>query len=317
MFAESLVGFSPRPAFQVLRREPHALRVRVSRAALEPLCEGHFPGDPIVPGAHLFALASDAGALLSSRRSDSLCTKRIGEVTQNEPVNAQFRQIVRPDHDIEIELCSYPIGALEHGEIRSSIYSVSESDCCARFRCLTRAGSLQRFSCPEPVSERRLNEVSTQHSEGTEQIARLKHRGRALLLERELLVQDEQARLASEGPKQRSFGSRSLDQWHWPLLLDGAAQAAGLIAKDAAGSGTTGLTTSTPSNASESNPTLVVVAYELKHLVRAQYAGRVEFSASFRRRVLAMLELSVVARAPSSGRVLLETNIVLAPKPAR
>ena len=40
----------------------HAVRAAVPRAQLEALCAGHFPGDPIVPGAYVVGLLAEVSA---------------------------------------------------------------------------------------------------------------------------------------------------------------------------------------------------------------------------------------------------------------
>jgi 3-hydroxymyristoyl/3-hydroxydecanoyl-(acyl carrier protein) dehydratase len=43
-------------------------RARLSRAALERLCAGHFPGDPIVPGAYVAGVMADLGGMVATGR---------------------------------------------------------------------------------------------------------------------------------------------------------------------------------------------------------------------------------------------------------
>lgn len=118
----------------------------------------------------------------------------------------------------------------------------------------------------------------------------LRHRGPALLVagidgwDGETL----RCRAAGEGP------------WTWPVMLEGAAQAAGL----AAGLQPRGL----PARA-------VVAEYRDVVLHAAAHAGPIRFVARVERRVLHFWRCRVEVRG-ASGALLLEGSVALAPEPA-
>ena len=70
------------------------LAARTARATVDPaharlLCEGHFPGDPLVPGAYLAGLMADLGA-------------RLVQAEPVEVVRCAFLAPVRPGQPIEV-----------------------------------------------------------------------------------------------------------------------------------------------------------------------------------------------------------------------
>jgi 3-hydroxymyristoyl/3-hydroxydecanoyl-(acyl carrier protein) dehydratase len=68
-------------------------RATVRRAHAERLCIGHFPGDPLLPGAFLAGLLADLGARLVATAEDP--PAKVAEI-----VRCVFRRRVRPDDDI-------------------------------------------------------------------------------------------------------------------------------------------------------------------------------------------------------------------------
>ena len=67
-------------------------RATVRRAHAARLCDGHFPNDPLLPGAFIAALLADLGAQLVGT---SESPAPLAEV-----VRCVFRRRVRPDDDI-------------------------------------------------------------------------------------------------------------------------------------------------------------------------------------------------------------------------
>jgi 3-hydroxymyristoyl/3-hydroxydecanoyl-(acyl carrier protein) dehydratase len=67
-----------------------AVRARVRPAHARALCAGHFPGDPLLPGAYLAALMTEAAAHLHG--GAALC----------ELVRCAFHKRVRPDDEIMV-----------------------------------------------------------------------------------------------------------------------------------------------------------------------------------------------------------------------
>jgi len=65
-------------------------RGRVQPAYARALCAGHFPGDPLLPGAYLAALMAD----LASRLRDGAPLREL--------VRCAFHRRVRPDDDIVV-----------------------------------------------------------------------------------------------------------------------------------------------------------------------------------------------------------------------
>ena len=65
---------------------------RVPRAHLDALCAGHFPGDPIVPGAYVAGLLAELSAMLLTARSER---RRLTEVER-----CTFLAPLRPADDV-------------------------------------------------------------------------------------------------------------------------------------------------------------------------------------------------------------------------
>jgi 3-hydroxymyristoyl/3-hydroxydecanoyl-(acyl carrier protein) dehydratase len=74
----------------------------VRPAHAEMLCEGHFPGDPLVPGAYLAGLMADAAALLLSRSPGG------GGFALRQIESCAFARPVRPSARIDIEASLAP-----------------------------------------------------------------------------------------------------------------------------------------------------------------------------------------------------------------
>jgi 3-hydroxymyristoyl/3-hydroxydecanoyl-(acyl carrier protein) dehydratase len=67
------------------------VRARVRAAFARALCAGHFPGDPLLPGAYLAALMTEAAA----RLHDGAALREL--------VRCAFHKRVRPDDEIVVE----------------------------------------------------------------------------------------------------------------------------------------------------------------------------------------------------------------------
>lgn len=63
----------------------------VARARLEALCAGHFPGDPIVPGAYIAGLLAEVSAQALGHREDRPALAEVERCT--------FLAPLRPDGD--------------------------------------------------------------------------------------------------------------------------------------------------------------------------------------------------------------------------
>jgi 3-hydroxymyristoyl/3-hydroxydecanoyl-(acyl carrier protein) dehydratase len=76
-------------AFRDLRVGGGEARARVDPAYARALCDGHFPDDPLLPGAYLAELMADLGG-------------RLVRGALAEVVSCTFRARVRPDGDIAV-----------------------------------------------------------------------------------------------------------------------------------------------------------------------------------------------------------------------
>lgn len=93
----------------------------------EPFFQGHFPGDPIMPGVYqLEAMAQVAGLLVNQ------ITKRAGAIAYFVAVdNARFRRILRPGDQLrmEIRVLRFRMGMCKvHGQIIVDGEVASEAD---------------------------------------------------------------------------------------------------------------------------------------------------------------------------------------------
>jgi 3-hydroxymyristoyl/3-hydroxydecanoyl-(acyl carrier protein) dehydratase len=64
----------------------------VPRARLDVLCAGHFPGDPIVPGAYVAGLMADAAAAMLAERGEARPLRAVERCT--------FAAPLRPADDV-------------------------------------------------------------------------------------------------------------------------------------------------------------------------------------------------------------------------
>jgi hypothetical protein len=115
----------------------------------------------------------------------------------------------------------------------------------------------------------------------------LRHRGPALLLATVDVIGDD--RLAC--------GSNGAGRWPWPRLLEGAAQAAGLLA---------GLQPGGPGK------TAVIAQYRDVVIHTAEHSGAVRFHARLDRRVLHFWRCAVEVRG-AAGELLLDGMVTIAP----
>lgn len=69
-----------------------------------PLFEGHYPGNPIMPGVILCEAVFQSGALLMSHMMNSADSSGSGTPVLTRIENAKFKQIVRPGDTITIKV---------------------------------------------------------------------------------------------------------------------------------------------------------------------------------------------------------------------
>jgi hypothetical protein len=116
--------------------------------------------------------------------------------------------------------------------------------------------------------------------------ALLRHRGPARLVERLERVGDHELRCDGRGT----------GRWRWSQLLEGAAQAAGLVA---------GLQPGGPTNRA------VIAEYRDVAVLATEHVGAVRFTARFERRILHCWRCVVEASA-ADGRLLLAGRVTVA-----
>ena len=87
-------------------------RATLRRAHAERLCAGHFPDDPLLPGAFLAGLLADLGARLVATTG--------AKVALAEVVRCVFRHRVRPDDDIVLVATRDPAAQAVEACVRTS-----------------------------------------------------------------------------------------------------------------------------------------------------------------------------------------------------
>jgi 3-hydroxymyristoyl/3-hydroxydecanoyl-(acyl carrier protein) dehydratase len=107
-------------AFAEITLAEGVVRARVRPAHARALCAGHFPGDPLLPGAYLAALMTEAAARLHAGAA------------LRELVRCAFHKRVRPDDEIVIT-------ARIAG--RTTLAEVRVGDACAARATLRFAGA--------------------------------------------------------------------------------------------------------------------------------------------------------------------------------
>lgn len=281
----SLGFFAPRPEARISSNSNGSVTAEIDTAYLVALCEGHFPALPLVPGAHLLAIMYDL--VVHCAGASSAATALI-------PSACVFRDLCKPDAPLKLTLSLGADAAVV------TAYQSAES-WLARGR-ITRSAELSLSCEPNDAILRRLQDgagtpTSEPHAETEERrarVLRLKHRGKALLLD---------AELGDDDAGRAQFLSVRSPDWHWPLLLDAAAQAAGLSAKSALG---------------DFEGTLVVVAYNRISRGRPTRDARLLFRTRTVRKVRGMLQQEVEAfqRCGSKLDKVLQLEVTLAPLPS-
>lgn len=276
----SLDFVQPRPQARISTHQDGSFEAEVDREHLIPLCEGHFPGLPLVPGAHVLAIMCDL--VVRCAEPSSVGATFI-------PSACVFREPCRPDAALRLALTF-------SGDTAVVTALQSTENWIARGRMTRRAR--RALSCePGDMTLQSLGnerELQAADAERRARVLRLKHRGRALLIESDL-GDDEAGRAVCVSVCPRD--------WHWPLLVDGAAQAAGLAAKRALG---------------DSESTLVVVAYDRIELGHPARDAPILFRTRTVRRVRGMLQQEVEAfqRVGASIQKVAQLVVALAPLPS-
>jgi 3-hydroxymyristoyl/3-hydroxydecanoyl-(acyl carrier protein) dehydratase len=99
---------------------PSVARSIVPRPRLEALCAGHFPDDPIVPGAHIAGLLAEVAALAARPGA------RLAEIER-----CTFLAPLRPGEDVMLiatRASVEPHGTVVEAEVQAA------GDCVARAR---------------------------------------------------------------------------------------------------------------------------------------------------------------------------------------
>jgi len=103
--------------------EPHRARARLPRAHLATLCEGHFPHDPIVPGAYVAGLMAELAAMLPAVRDSQRALAAVERCT--------FLAPLRPADDVFFTVAT-PAGSTEGVTIDAQVHAGAV--CVARGR---------------------------------------------------------------------------------------------------------------------------------------------------------------------------------------
>ncbi len=181
----------------IARRDRDGTFVHVYEDSLRSLCAGHFPGDPIVPGAHILGLIVDVARSMGARGA-ALAIESCG-----------FRTPLRPDGEVMVR---------------------ARLDASNKIR-----GTVSHRGGGRPIASARMRWLDTPHVftprarasgapvlDSRAVFQHLRHREPALLIEREFAASPPgQAR-------ERWFATPPRGRWFWTQALDAAAQAAGL-----------------------------------------------------------------------------------------
>ena len=180
--------------------EPSLIELPLAPELVARLCEDHFEGDPLVPGAHLIGLAVEAGERLGGA---------VARVRR-----ASFRAALRPD------MRGTRVRATKRAQARS------------RAEILAAEGEQLALVELAHGELTQLEALEIEAGQGgaacgplgdPEQVRRrLRHGPRALVVSRM------HAALGERGREGGHFEGLERPRWHWCELLDGAAQAAGL-----------------------------------------------------------------------------------------
>ncbi len=252
----------------IARRDRDGTFVHVYEDSLRPLCAGHFPGDPIVPGAHILGLIVDVARSLGPRQG-ALAIESCG-----------FRAPLRPDGELRVH------ARLDASHKIRGTVSRSGGD-------RPIASARMRWLDAPPVLSPRARVSGAPEIDSSAVSRYLRHRGPALLIDRELAA-------GPPGPaRARWFATPSLDHWFWTQALDAAAQAAGLCLRSE------GATT-------RPGAAVLVVAYERVTVVNERPAGALAISVQRRRRVINIQQFDVAVET-DDGAPIMTARVSLAP----
>ena len=195
MIADIDLEHPGRVAETLLRRSETELELEVAPARLRGLCAGHFPDEPLVPGAYLVGLAVDQARRLN------------GPVDR--VVHAAFRAPSTPERSLLVHARS--------SGLDQTLVELAPKGADQAARCRIHHGApfeLAESSRPEGPSSS--GAALLDHAAVR---AALRHREPALFIDAQL------AALERGG----DFVGLDRPRWHWTQLLDAAAQAAGLV----------------------------------------------------------------------------------------
>lgn len=245
------------------------------------LCAGHFPDEPLIPGAYLMGLAVDLA-------------RRMGAVAGVE--HATFRAPLRPEGPVRLH--ARRVGEQVHVELGSA-----GADVAAKCRIATLARPWPPLGLELGFEDHRNRDPNRDrdHEDPSDPgrldhaavRAALRHREPALFVDRELRAD----------PPVREYSALSRPTWHWTQLLDGAAQAAGLDLRK---------------QAREPIAAVYVAAFERVRWAQDLFEAPPCFRVRLRRRVmnLVQFEVVVVSAEPSSrDSAWLQAELALAAVP--